>query len=191
MVATHNSDDIIELLNNDFSKISSELFEICMFYATPPHRLSYLKLYDEKVLEYVDFQTGDLIQLDSYSNFDCFQFVWFVLQKLAEYKIIKSDIKYYEQTFQTIEKILDAIDKKYLVLLKSPNQLNCGVVFYLTREDGWETPGKRHAGFYFTKGDYVEVISNHKFMKGVGVEKYTKSEFVERFTKLPCYISGL
>jgi hypothetical protein len=194
MQTTLDPEDIIELLNTDFTSIKSTLFEICSFYTAEPNKLNYFKLSDKKTLSYRDFKSRELIELVDYASFDCFQFVWFILEKLAEYKIINSKVAYYEQTFKTTDKIKTAIERKYLTKLENPKQLGCGVIFFIKDDSGWLTQGKRHMGFYFTDldTDTVKIISNRKSKDGIDIETFSKIRFFERFSSLPgCWISSL
>jgi hypothetical protein len=185
------SKDHIELLNTDFTMIKDELLDMCTFYANDPHRLGYFQWKDCKSLSYIDFKSKNIISIPGETNFDCFQFVWFILEKLAQYQTIPSKITSYSPTFDTLTKLKLAIQQSYLTELTDQSQLTCGVIFFTKNANGWDKKGARHMGFYFNNGDKIQMISNRQSKKGVDIEYFDLSDFFERFSNMSeCYISS-
>jgi hypothetical protein len=179
----------IDLLATNFASIKPDLYAICIFYCQ--NQLPYLKQPDQKSLEYIDFATGQSLIIPANCNFDCFQFVWFILKKLVESKVIKSEITEYQQTFDTIIKFTTAKENGFLVDFQGQSDLqSCGLVFFTITPGGMTQYGQRHMGFYFLDQDKVEFVSNRSSRGGVVNDNYSKSEFAKILQDFPvCWIS--
>jgi hypothetical protein len=181
----------IQLLNRDFRQIEKGLYEVCKFYSEPQNNPGYFKWQEGKDLVYRDYMTKKVIEMEEVINFDCFQFVWFVLQELAESGVIGPQIESYMPVYDTILKLHEAIENGYLSKLTEMNQLSTGIIFFLKTPQGWENMGERHFGFYFTQGDRVQMISDRNSVKGVEAETFDKQEFFDKFSKMSeCFVSS-
>jgi hypothetical protein len=181
---------ILDLLNTDFKKITNELFEICLFYSIQPNRLDYFDWSDRRRFSYKDYITGNMVLSSGFVNFDCFQYTWFILQKLAVYGIIKSPIDKYIPYYLSIETYKLAITNRYLIPMNIDSYLTSGFMFYLNSTDGWERKGCRHTCFYVTKGDSVFVFEN-LVRKGTSWKALSIQEFKDLYLNKPeCYISS-
>jgi hypothetical protein len=187
MFSQNQSD--IDLLATNFTKIKSQLYQISIFYCQ--NKLPYLKQPDQKSLEYIDFATGQSLIIAKGCNFDCFQFVWFILKKLVESKIITSKIGKYEQTFDTIAKLKICKSKGFYKEFQDQSNLqSCGLIFFTTTPIGMKTVGQRHLGFYFLDDIQISFISNRKSQSGVVNDKYSLLEFEKLLQSFPiCWIS--
>jgi hypothetical protein len=131
---------------------------------------------------YRDYVTKRTIEMEAVVNFDCFQFVWFVLQELAETGIIYPKISSYQPIYDTIPKLHLAVNQGYMTKLTEINQLSTGVIFILKTQQGWDKMGQRHLGFYFTSGEKVHMISDRNVKKGVDVESFGRQEFFDKYS---------
>ena len=137
-------------------------------------------------MEYIDFITKSKVIIVDIPAFDCFQFVWFVLKKLIEAKIISSQIQKYEPTFDMIKKLKIAQARGCFQDFKTFSDLKtCGVVFYTKTHNGWENMHERHIGFYFMQKDEIIFISNHKHELEVVQENFSFQEFTNIFSNFP------
>ena len=137
-------------------------------------------------MEYIDFITKSKVIIVDIPAFDCFQFVWFVLKKLIEAKIISSQIQKYEPTFDMIKKLKIAQARGCFQDFKTFSDLKtCGVMFYAKTAQGWENMHERHIGFYFVQEDQISFVSNHKHEHGVVKENFSHQEFVVIFANFP------
>lgn len=180
-----------DLLNRDFRLIKKDLYKLCIFYAEPRNNPGYFKWQEGKKLIYKDYITKKVIEMTDVINFDCFQFVWFALQELAETGVIFPKIDQYRAVYNTISKLHNAIANGYMTKLVDISQLTTGIIFFLKSSEGWDNMGERHLGFYFTNGNIIEMISDRNSVKGVDIETFTRQEFFEKFTKMSeCYVSS-
>jgi hypothetical protein len=179
------------LLNTNFESIATELFDICFFYSIPAHKLDLFDWSDRRQLLYWDYVSGTKVETAQIVNFDCFQYTWFILQKLAEYGIIKSPIDKYIPYYLSIQTYKIAVESGYLVPLNADDSgLTSGFMFYLDSSDGWDAKGFRHACFYVSRGETVFIFEN-LLSKGTSWEALSKQEFLElHLGKQECYISS-
>jgi hypothetical protein len=181
----------LKFLDRDFRVVKEDLYKVCAFYAEPLNNPGYFKWQQGKDLVYRDYTTKDVIENKDVINFDCFQFVWFALQELAETGVIEPKINKFEPLYNTISKLLTAIEIGCMVELIDIDQLSTGVIFYLKTKNGWDKMGERHLGFYFTNGDVVEMISDRNSAKGVDIETFSRQAFFNKFTEMSgCYVSS-
>jgi hypothetical protein len=181
----------MQLLYKDFRNIKDQLYEVCKFYSEPQNNPGYFKWQEGKDLVYRDYMSKKVIEMEEVINFDCFQFVWFVLQELAETGVIGPKIESYQPVYNTILKLHVAIEKGYMIKLEEINQLSVGIIFFLKTPEGWENMGERHLGFYFTNGDKVQMISDRNSAKGVDIETFGKQEFFDKFSGMSgCFVSS-
>jgi hypothetical protein len=176
--------DSSELFGAQFNTFSEILYDTAFVYTQAYSHMPYSKVGDGTDIRLWNYKDQKFV-IHKNARFDCFSFVWMVLQKLIHLDEIDSRIDPDSVIINTIASIKLAIQKNYFIPLKDTNLKagQCGIIFLIKNSDGWDTKGQRHLAFYFVRDDGIIWIHNARSTGGVTKTVFTHHEFYQKMSQ--------